>query len=172
MKITLKLVFAIAAIALCSNISAQNLKLAHINMEELIISMPEYETAMEKLQVIKKELEEEIDNLQVEYRKKLDDYQKNEANLTDIVKQSRAADLQNLMQRIQTFAESAEQQLEQENNKLMMPIVEKANKALENVAKDHGVTYVISANPQILLFKAVGTLDLLPAVKEHLGIKK
>jgi len=172
MKITLKLVLAIAAVALCSTISAQNFKLAHINMEELIVSMPEYDSAMVKMQKIQNELETEVENLQVEYRRKLDDYLKNEANLTDIVKQSRQTELQNLGQRIQTFTESAQQTLEMENGKLMQPIWEKANKAVENVAKEQEVTYVFSSNPQILIYKAIGTLDLLPAVKNHLGIKK
>jgi len=171
MKNTIKLVFAIATtIALCSNVSAQ--KLAHINVEELIIAMPEYDSAMVKMQKIQKDLETEVEDMQVEYRRKLDDYLKNEANLTEIVKQSRQTELQNLGQRIQTFTESAQQQLEMENGRLMQPIWEKANKAVENVAKAQGVEYVISGNPQILVFKAVGTLDLLPAVKDHLGIKK
>ena len=172
MKITLKLVLAIAAVALCSNISAQNLKLAHINMEELIVSMPEYDSAMVQLQKTQNRLEEEIDALQVEYRKKLDDYQKNEANLTEMVKQSRATEIQNLGQRMQVYMESAQQELEMENGKLMQPIFEKANKAVENVAREQGITYVFDANPQILRFKAAGTLDLLPAVKKHLGITK
>ena len=172
MKITLKLVLAIAAVALCSNISAQNLKLAHINMEELIVSMPEYDSAMVKMQKIQKDYEDELDYLQVEYRRKLDEYQKTEATLTEMVKQSRIADIQNQSQRIQVFSESAQQNLGEEYQKLMQPVQEKANKALDIVAKEHGVTYVISANTQILLFKAPGTLDLLPAVKKQLGITK
>jgi len=172
MKNTIKLVFAIVAVALCSTVSAQTPKLAHINIEDLIIAMPEYDSATVKVEKLRKVLETEVEDLQVEFRKKLDDYQKNEANLTEIVKQSRQTELQSLSQRVQNFIEDAQQELEMENNKLMMPVWEKANKAVENVAKEQGVTYVFSANPQILIFKAVGTLDLLPAVKQHLGITK
>jgi outer membrane protein len=50
----------------------------------------------------------------------------------------------------------------------MQPVYEKANKAIEDVAKEQGVTYVLTS--QAVLFKATGTLELLPAVKKHLGI--
>jgi hypothetical protein len=48
MKNIVKFVTAIVLVALCSNVSAQNDKLAHISMQELITAMPEYETALEK----------------------------------------------------------------------------------------------------------------------------
>ena len=170
MKTTLKLVLVISIIALCSNVSAQTLKLAHINMNDLISSMPEHDSAMVKLQKEQKALEGEMENLQVEYNKKLDDYQKNEANLTELVKQARVQELTLFGQRIQTFNQSAQQQFEELNAKLYQPIYEKANKAIEAVSKEQGITYVI--NDQALTYKAVGAIDLLPAVKQNLGIKK
>ena len=172
MKITLKLVFAIAAVALCSTISAQNIKLAHINLDELIVSMPEFDSAQVKLQKFGQELQNELELLQVEVNRKQDEFSKNQANWTDLVKQSRNDELMSLYQRYQTFQQQAQESYELEQQKLMQPILEKANKAVENVAKEQGITYVFSANNQILVFKAVGTLDLLPAVKNHLGIKK
>jgi len=172
MKITLKLVLAIVAVALCSNISAQTEKLAHIDRDELIISMPEYDSAMVKLQKFVQELEVELEAMNVERNKKFEDYSKNQDKWTELVRQSKADELQGFNQRIQIFQEQAQEEIQQEQGRLMQPILEKANKAIEAVAKEQGVTRVISANPQILIYKAVGTLDLLPAVKQHLGIKK
>ena len=170
MKITLKLALAIAAFALCSNVSAQN-KIAHINMEELIVSMPEYESAMESLQKVAQELEEAIESMTVEFNRKLDEFQRNNESWSDLVRQSKNQELLQLQQRAQAFQEQAQESYQMEQGKLMQPVLEKANKAVENVAKEQGVDYVLSGNPQILIFKAVGTLDLLPAVKQHLGIK-
>ena len=170
MKTTLKLVLVISIIALCSNVSAQALKLAHINMNDLIVSMPEHDSAMVKMQKEQKALEGELETLQVEFNKKYDEYQKNEATLTELVKQSRQQELTLYQQRVQTFTQSAQQQLEDLNAKLYQPIYEKANKAIETVAKEQGITYVI--NDQALTYKAVGAIDLLPAVKQNLGIKK
>ena len=172
MKTTLKIGLVIAMVALCSNVSAQNLKLAHINLDELIVSMSEYDTAMVHMQKHVQGLQAEMEVMEVERNRKWDEYQKSQANLTDLVRQSRMEELNLIAQRIQTFQEQAQESMQQKQAEVMQPVQEKATKAIETVAKEQGVTYVLSGNPQILLFKAVGTLDLLPAVKAHLGIKK
>ena len=169
MKTTIKLVLVITAVALCSNISAQNLKLAHINIQELVGAMPEYDSATVKLQKYAKDLESDLDAIRLELNRKYEDYNKNSAGLTDIVLQSRQQELVAMQQRVAAFQEQAQESYSTENEKLMQPVIEKANKAIETVAKEQGVTYVLNA--QVLHFKAVGTLDLLPAVKQHLGIK-
>ena len=170
MKTTIKLVLAISVIALCSNVSAQ--KIAHINIQELITSMPEYDSASVKIEKVRQELEKTIEEMQVEFNRKSDELQKNQANLTDLVKQSKTEELTTMYQRLQSFQQQASESFQMESDKLLQPVYEKANKAIEAVAKEKGVDYVISDNPQILFFKAVGTMDLLPAVKQHLGIKK
>jgi len=171
MKNIVKLVIAIVFVAMCNNVSAQTQKLAHISMQELITAMPEYEKAMAEFQKIQDSLGKNLEELQVEYRRKLDEYSKNQEGWTELVKQSKIDEIQSMERRIQAFQEGAQESLQQEYTKLLQPVLEKANKAVDAVAKEKGVEYVISADNQILVFKAVGTLDLLPAVKQHLGIK-
>ena len=171
MKTTLKLVLIVVFVAFCNSVSAQNIKLAHISLQDLIFAMPEYETAMADLQKIGQELQNEIELLRVEFNRKLQDFTTNSANLTDLVRSSREDELRQMNQRIAVFQQQAQESYELEHQKLMQPVLEKANKAIETVAREQEVTYVISADPQILLFKAIGTLDLLPFVKQHLGIK-
>ncbi|MDR1115446.1 MAG: OmpH family outer membrane protein [Tannerella sp.] len=170
MKTTLKFVLVIAIVAFCSNVSAQALKLAHINMQELIVSMSEYDTAMVKMQKVTRGLESELETLNVERNKKIEEYTTNSKNWTDLVRQSKEQELQSINQRIQLFQEQAQESLQQENDKLMQPVLEKANKAIETVAKEQGITYVLSS--QAVLYKAIDSVDLLPAVKQHMGIKK
>jgi outer membrane protein len=172
MKNTIKLTVTVVLVALCSSISAQTSKLAHISMQELIVSMPEYDSAMVKLQKVERELINTLEEMRVEYNRKLEDYSKNFENWSELVKQSKMDELQSMQNRTQAFQEQAQENFQMENQKIMQPIVEKANKAVETVAKAQEITYVISADTQVLIFKAVGTLDLLPAVKQHLGINK
>ena len=169
MKNTLKLVLAVAFVAFCGNVSAQNIKLAHIDLQELVSSMPENDSAMVKLQKFVQELENELELLGVERNRKYEDYLKNRDNLSDLVRRSREDELNQMNQRIEMFQQQAEQDIQQEQVKLFQPVYDKANKAVEAVAKEQGVTYVI--NVQALHYKATGTTDLLPAVKQHLGIK-
>ena len=171
MKNVIKIVFVIAVFALCCNVSAQNLKLAHINLNELIVSMPEFDSVQVKLQKVGQDLENAIEEMQVEFNKKNDEYQKNQANWTEIVRQAKTEELSFMYQRLQSFQQQASENYQQESDKFMQPVLDKANKAIESVAKEQNITYVFIDNPQILLFKAVGTLDLLSSVKKYLGIK-
>ena len=170
MKTTLKLVLVIAIVAVCSNVSAQ--KIAHINFNDLIVSMSEYDSAVVKMQKFTKVLEDELEAMGVERNKKWEEYNTKSKDWTDLVRSSKEQELTAITQRIQLFQEQAQESIQQEQAKLFQPVYEKANKAIEDVAKEQGITYVISGNPQILLFKAVGSLDLLPSVKQKMGIKK
>lgn len=172
MKTLLKLVTAVVIYTLSNGYaSAQTQpKFAHINMQELIVSMAEYDSAMVKMQKITKGLEQELESMNVERNKKFEEYSTKSKDWTDLVRQSREQEIQGITSRIQQFQESAQQQIEDEQTKLMQPIYEKANKAIEAVAKEQGITYVLAA--QALTYKAIDAKDLLPAVKQHLGIKK
>jgi outer membrane protein len=165
----LVVVFAIVIVALSDSVSAQASKLAHISFQELVVAMPEYDSASVKLQRTYKDLEKELELLNVERNKKLDEYLKSRDNLTDLVRASREEELNSLGQRIQAFQQGAQESLQQEEEKLMQPVYEKARKAIETVAKEKGLDYVYDS--QVLLYKASNTLDLLSDVKKHLGIK-
>ena len=170
MKTTLKLVIVIAFIAICGNVSAQNPKLAYINFQELIASMPESDSAQVKMQKVGQELEKTMEEMQVELNRKQDEFQKNQTTWTDLVKQSKTEELTSMYQRLQTFQQNANESYQQEYQKLLQPIQDKASKAIDAVSKEQNITMVFDS--QVLHYKALGTLDLLPAVKQYLGIKK
>ena len=170
MKNRLKLVLIITVIALCSNVSAQTPKFAHINLNELVLSMPEYDSASVKLQKFVQDYEQLLEEMNVELNRKYEDYSKNQANWSDIVRQTKMEDITTIQQRIGQTQQRANEEIDQEQSKLYQPVVEKANKAVETVAKEQGITYVFS--DQALIFKATGTIDLLAAVQKHLGIAR
>ena len=169
MKTILKLVVAFAIFAMCNSVSAQDLKLAHINIDELIESMPENDSVMSAIRKKELELMNELELLQVEYNRNLEEYRQNYANWDDLVRLSREERLSTMLERVQGFQQSVRDRLQQEYIRLMQPVIEKANKAIDAVAKEKGLAYVL--NTQALHYIAPGTLDLLPVVRQHLGIK-
>ena len=170
MKTTIKLVVAIAFFALCSNVTAQNLKFAHINLNELVVSMPDYDSAMVKLQRHAQDLEQVMEEMQVELNRKMDDFQKNQTNWSELVRQSKTEELTSMQQRFYQFQEQAQESYQQENEKLLQPVVEKANRAIETVAKEQGINGVY--NSQVFHYIDASMINLLPAVQKHLGISR
>lgn len=150
-------------------VKAQTLKFAHIDSQELIQAMPETKAAQAEIQKQAKGLDDQMSDMQKEYQTKLNEFSEKQDSLTDIVRQAKVEDLQNLQQRIQSFNQMAQKQLQQKQSELMQPIFDKANKTIAAVAKEQGVIYVFDTNA--VLYHSSASIDLLPLVKAKLGIQ-
>ena len=146
-------------------------KLGHINSQELIQAMPERAAAVAKLDTVANALESELTKMTDEYYSKVQDYQKNEASMTDAIKQTRQSELAEMEQRIQTFRQQAQQDLQKQQETLFAPIFEKAQKAISEVGKEEGFSYIFDTASQAIVFSADNTEDVLPKVKKKLNIK-
>ena len=151
-------------------------KIGHVNSTEIIQAMPEFKSAQTELETLQKTKETELQNMQTEAQKKLtqaQDLQRNrsEANKDSIDAQIQtiSVEFQEMDRRIQEFQQVAQQELQQKNEELFAPIFQKANTAVQSVAKDKGYSYVFDiANSAIPYF--AGGDDLTADVKTKLGI--
>jgi outer membrane protein len=151
---------------------AQTVKFAHINSDELIKSMPEYDSAMAKLEKTRKDLVNALEIMQVELNNKYEKYNKESKTLTDLVRQSREQELQDLQARIQEFQTNAQQQLQEQQTTLTQPIFTKVDKAIKDVGKEGGFIYVFDvAKGQVLYFDDTKSTNVLALVKTKLGVK-
>jgi|SRR5690606_11379334 len=156
-------------------VSAQQ-KIGHVNSTEIIQAMPEFKTAQTELETLQKTKETELQNMQAEAQKKMtqaQDLQRNrsEANKDSIDAQIQtiSVEFQEMDRRIQEFQQTAQQELQQKNEELFAPIFQKANTAVQSVAKEKGYAYVFDiANSAIPYFQ--GGDDLTADVKTKLGI--
>ena len=76
-------------------------KFAHFNSADIIPNMKEYTTAMEEIQAMQKQYEDDMKLMQDELQKKSEEYQKEQANLLDNVRQRREQELNDLYTRLQ-----------------------------------------------------------------------
>jgi outer membrane protein len=154
------------------NVQAQNLKFGHINSDDLIKSMPEYDSATVKLEKTRKELVNALDIMQVELKNKADAYNKEAKNLTDLVKQTKEQELQDMQTRIQEFQTNAQTQLQDQQVALFQPIYNKADKAIKDIGKEGGYIYIFDVKPgQVLYFDETKSTNIIAQVKTKLGLK-
>jgi len=152
--------------------NAQTVKFAHINSDELIRSMPEYDSAMAKLEKTRKELVNAIEIMQVEFNNKYEAYNKEMKVLTELVRQTKEQELQDMQQRMQEFQTNAQAQLGEQQTALTQPIVTKVDKAIKEVGKEGGFIYVFDvAKGQVLYFDDTKSTNILALVKTKLGVK-
>jgi outer membrane protein len=154
------------------NVVAQNLKFAHINSDELIQALPEFDSANVKLEKFRQELINALELMSVELNNKSDAYNKESKNLTDLVKQSKEQELMDMNRRIQEFQTNAQQQLQDKQVELLQPIYAKVDKAIKDVGKENGFMYVFDvAKGSLLYFDETKSTNVLPLAKAKLGIK-
>lgn len=151
---------------------AQNFKFGHINSDELIKAMPEYDSAVVKLQKLQKELNNQLELLTVDLNNKANAYDKEMKNLSDLVKQTKEQELQDMQRRIQEFQTNAQTELQDKQVTFFQPIYNKADKAIKDVGKEGGYTYVFDvAKGQLLYFDETKSTNVITLVKTKLGLK-
>jgi outer membrane protein len=161
------LTICFVALGLCA-VKAQD-KLGYINSNELLSIMPESVAMQDELQSYAKGLESSLGAMQAEGEKKLADYQQNEATMSELVKQDKIRELENIQQRILEFQQNAQESLSAKEQELITPILDKARKAIDEVAKEGNFTYIFDASTGNILY-ANENENILPLVKAKLGL--
>lgn len=146
-------------------------KFGHINTQELLAAMPETDSAQAQVEKEAKELEDQLEMLQVEYNNKLEQYNQDMDKLSEVILQTKQQELYDYQQRIQKFRVNAEQGIQKRNQQLFQPILDKANKAIEEVAQEKGFTYIFDSGTGVMVYISDDSQDILPLVKAKLGIE-
>lgn len=173
----MKRIIGIAALSLFTVIPGlhtfgQTVKFGHINRNELIQSMPEFDSAKVKLEKLNTELSNALELLQVEYNNKAEAYLKDSKNLTDIVRQTKEQELQDYQKRMSDFQTNAQTQLQEKQVELFKPITDKADKAIKDVGKENGFFYIFDLSQnQIAYYDDTKSTNVMPLVKTKLGLK-
>lgn len=164
-----KIVLFLACGLLMANLAMAQ-KFGYIDSRELLAAMPEKTKADSSIQLYAKTFQDQLQQMGKEYEKKLQEYQAQEKTMTDAVKEVKVKEIQDLQNRIETTNQSAQEKVEKKRQDLFTPILEKADKAIKDVAKEKAYDYVFDASSGALLH-AKETDNLLPLVKAKLGIK-
>lgn len=151
-------------------IGEAGLKLGYVNSQELLSVMPEMTKADTDLKNFAKQYQDQLETMGKEFEKKGTEYQASEKTMSDAVKEVKQKELQSLEARIRDFQQSAQEKIGKKKEELYKPILEKAGKAIKDVAKEKGYSYVFDASGGGLLY-ANETDNILPLVKAKLGIK-
>lgn len=168
-----KLIVAVMLMVPALMMAQENLKIGYINREELISSMPEYETALKQLEDMNLTYKQEGQKLQDELQKKFNEYQAAGDSLDPTIRQYKETELQRLNQSIEEFTQNAQTNLQKKQQELMTPILDKVNKSLKQVGDENGYTYILETGAgQILPYIGAKAENVMPLVKKVLNLSK
>ncbi len=166
----MKKMFMIAAMAMISlAATAQDFKFAYVDFTEVVQLMPEMDSARVQIDAASAEAQETYGAMVEEYQSKAQQFQQKQASWTPAIRESKAAELQQIEVRIQEFQQAIQQDLQQLQNSLQAPIYEKAQNAINELAKAKGVALVFEKSSLLYIDPAQG-LDLTPEARTMLNI--
>lgn len=163
------LIAALLIIGASQTASAQA-KVAHINVKDLMSTMPEMKAAETQLEKIGKTYDNDYRTMVQEYQAKIKKYDEESDKVTAAVNETRTKEVQDMAQRIQQFQTTATKELQQKQEDILKPILEKARTAIQKVAKAKGYQYVLDSSDGSGVLLADGP-NLLADVKKELGFQ-
>ena len=167
MKKILKLTLAVVCVMCSTSLYAQ--KIGRISSNEIVYTMPETLEAQKQVEAFEKELQGQYETIMVEANTKYQEFQKNYDTMSDAVKQLKEKEIMELQTRLTEFQKAAAADLEKKNAELMQPVIEKANKAVQDVAKAGGYAVILETGSMVY-FDEAQVKDITPDVKTKLGI--
>jgi outer membrane protein len=135
----------IAALLVASASSAQSI-VAHVNVDSLLVQMPEYKLAQEALQAEQAKFESEAKEMNAELEKGAQALQANAATWTELRQRQEQTRLQEMYNNIQEYMQQAQGQLQQKEVELVTPVLEKLQAAINAVAETKKYSYVLDAS--------------------------
>jgi outer membrane protein len=162
-KITLVFVACVVCIT-----TAFAQKYGHVNSTEVMQAMPGIDSVEIKLMDFHKNMQLIYENMMNEFQTKKDKFDREAGTMSSSVRKLREDELLGLQNRIQEFSMNAQDDVEEEQRRLLTPFQEKVQNAINEVAKENKYSYVFDV--QMLLYYDGGE-DITPLVKKKLGIK-
>ncbi len=144
----MKIKLFITALTLLSSLSinAQNFKLGYTNVEFILQNLPESKDIQTKLSTEKAQYDKLYQDKLAEAQKLYEDYQKNSASMSTVIKADKEKTLQNKQNELQELQQNAEGALSRKQQELIAPIMEKIQTAIDAVAKENAYTFVLNSD--------------------------
>lgn len=169
MKKAIKLTLAVVLMLSASSLFAQ--KFGRVNTQEIIMAMPETKEMQTTMEAYIKDLQDQMEALNVEFNNKLQDFQKNFNTYSDAIRDMKQKELQGLTSRREEFEQIAQQESQKKQNELLAPIIEKAKNAIDKISLAGGYLAVFDTSTGSLAYYDEAALtDIAPEVKKELGI--
>lgn len=150
---------------------AQAQKIGYTNQQALLSNMPEMQEVQKKLKQAARQQQQEYRQEQQALQKKLKQYQQQRSLLDDSARAQRERQLRKQQQALQQSSRERQQQLRQRERKLMQPLLEDLQSAINLVADRQGIDMVVRS--QSLLFvnqNSEQVVNITTNVANELGI--
>lgn len=128
------------------NVNAQTIKIGYTNIDFILQNIPDSKDIQTKLATEKAQYDKLLNEKIAEFQKNYEDFQKNGAAMSAVIRADKEKSLTNKQTEIQEFQQNSESALTRKQQDLLAPVMDKIQKAIDDVAKETGYTYVFNSD--------------------------
>lgn len=159
----------VASSFLGANAQTEGLKIGYTNVNYIFSLSPRSKEIESEIKTRTQILQKEIEKKEQELQAKFQDYEKSRNSMMESIRADKENELRNLEQSIMNLRKNADGELRNKYEELVAPESEKISKAVKDVAKENGFTYIMNGDPQVMLF-GEEKFDVTDMVLKKLGI--
>jgi outer membrane protein len=164
-----KKVIIALAIAVALPVVAAAQKFGVVDVNTIFAAMPESTAAQNQLAEASKKYEEEWKKIADEVDKKVQEYQALDASTPESIKERRMQEVQELDAKATKFRQTAQEDLQKQQQQLTAPIEQKLFEAIKAVGQENGFTFIFPEG--VAAYQGSDVVDATPLVKAKLGLK-
>lgn len=171
MKKNILIAILIFSLSFAESVVAQQTvqQIAFVNTNELLDAVPEKAAAVESINELNRKYKEELQVMQNDYNKKYTDFISYQTSMAEGVRNRRMQELYELEKAINKFMKVAQDDIEDQEQRLIEPLRKRVRDAIYQVGVEQGFACIYDfANPAVA-FVTPTAIDANPFVKLKLG---
>lgn len=156
---------------------AQDMKIGFVDPRAILERMPEMRAVQQRLQNFAERKQSELSQKERELQSEIELYQQKVGVISEQARQTEEERLTQLDQEFRELQSEAQQELQQQRQTLMAPLLQQIQESINNVAAQRGLDYVLntttSSGDVIILYvspEVQSEYDVTDAVMEDLDI--
>ena len=165
----LKSAFLLLVLVSLQTVAAQeSMKIGYMNPQNVLDQLPEKQDVEQKLQQLAEQKRGELEQRTIEFQQRVSQFQQNQGSMTEQQIQQTEQQLQQQQQQLEQYRMSIQRQLQQRRSELLSPIFNRIDSAIQKVAKEKNLTFVLnqatSMGNKIIYYTANEQMDITDEV--------
>ena len=147
-------------------VNAQTLKFGHLNMQEVLMVMPEYNQSLDSLKKMNDKYTSQEEILQVEFNRKYNELLETQAGMDSLILQSKVSELQSMQTNLEAFQKLAGEKLQKLQGDLLAGIMKKLEATVKEIGEELDLIYVFDVSGKNPIYASEKSINIYPMVKE------
>lgn len=146
-------------------------QIGYMNTQEVLSEMPERASVEQELNGFIEERQQELEQKSAEFQESVAEYQQNQEQMSEEQREQTEQELAETEASLQQYQQTIQQEIQQQQSSLLQPLYEKMDEAINAVAEEKGLDFVLneatSNGENIIYYSADEQLDITNEVLQQ-----